>query len=377
MNTAPVQSIHLTSAHRPFDTRIFEKECRTLQEAGLSVTLIVPHERDEIRQGVRIKAVALPGNGRERLTSTTHRVYRSALEESKEAIYHFHDPELLPWMFVLKFRGRRVIYDVHEDTPRQVMYQHWIPRWLRPAASLWITILERLAGMWFDGILAVNEVIASHFPSKKTEIVPNYPMLRAFTADDAPAYRHRDAVVAYVGGITEVRGIKEMIEAIDRVEERYGARLLLAGSFYPPRLESDMKATSGWRRVIFKGWQPHQAVPGLLATSRIGIVALHPEKQYVDSFPTKLFEYMAAGLPVIVSDFPGLRRFVETHRCGLLVDPLWPEAIAEAITYLLAHPDEAEAMGRRGLQAVRASYNWEAEGRKLIALYRDVNRDVN
>ena len=150
------ESIHLTSTHRPFDTRVFQKECRSLAKAGYKVTLVVPHTEDVVVDGVQIRAVPLPANGRERLKKTTRHVYKAALKENPKAIFHFHDGELLPFMMLLKMRGRRVIYDAHEDSPRQMLYQHWIPRILRRPIGLFMWMLEWIAGRMLDHVIKLR-----------------------------------------------------------------------------------------------------------------------------------------------------------------------------------------------------------------------------
>ena len=113
----------------------------------------------------------------------------------------------------------------------------------------------------------------------------------------------------------------------------------------------------------------HEKVSELLAQARVGVATLHPDPNYLGSLPTKLFEYMAAGLPVVASNFPLWKEIVEGNKCGLTVNPLDPEEIAHAIEYLINHPDEARRMGENGRQAVLEKYNWETEGKKLLALY--------
>jgi glycosyltransferase involved in cell wall biosynthesis len=78
---------------------------------------------------------------------------------------------------------------------------------------------------------------------------------------------------------------------------------------------------------------------------------------------------MAAGLPVIASNFPLWKEIVEGNGCGICVDPLNPKEIAEAIKYLMKHPGSTEQMGKNGRRAVIEKYTWEKEGKKLLDLY--------
>lgn len=360
--------VHLASTHRAFDTRIFHKECQSLAEAGYRVTLIVPHESSEVVDDVYIRAVPPPKSGKERLTRTLWQLYQAALEEPAEAVFHFHDAELLPYMLLLKAAGRRVVYDMHEDTPLQVMYQHWIPPLVRPLVATGMKKLERLGAAVFDGLIAAEPVIARRFEERAPVTVHNFP-LASEIIDEAPPYAERPPQVAYVGTITEVRGIRELIAAVGMLPERLEARLALAGSFHPEGLRQEVETMPGWRRTGFLGWISREEMRKVLSTSRVGVVAFHPVERYRGNYPTKLFEYMAAGLPVVASDFEQLRPFVQESRCGILVDPLNPGAIAGAINWLLDHPEEAEAMGARGREAIRERYNWEGEAGKLIEFY--------
>lgn len=364
------ESIHLASTHRAFDTRIFQKECRTLALAGHPVTYIVPHHRHETIEGVRIRAVPIPKDGKERLSRTLTHIYQAALEESPEAVYHFHDAELIFHMFALKRGGRRVVYDAHEDTPKQVMYQHWIPALLRPVVARVMQAAEWFGGSVFDGVIAAEPGILQRFPAAKRALVHNYPLRDELIRGEAIPYTERPARIAYVGAITEVRGLREMLAALHSLPATLNAELVLGGPFHPPDLQTRMHTLPGAERVEARGWLTRDEVATLLGHSRAGIVTIHPTEKYLASYPTKLFEYMSAGLPVIASNFPGWRRFVEASRCGLLVDPLDPDAIASAMRWILEHPREAEAMGKRGQEAVRTQFNWEQEAQTLLAFYR-------
>ena len=131
----------------------------------------------------------------------------------------------------------------------------------------------------------------------------------------------------------------------------------------------------GWSKVRFHGWSSRTEVANILGDVRAGLVVLHPLKNYIDSFPTKMFEYMAIGLPVIASDFPLWRRIISDVNCGLFVDPQNPEAIAKAMQWILDHPQEAEDMGQRGRKAVEEVYNWKSESVKLANLYESLLGD--
>ena len=109
----------------------------------------------------------------------------------------------------------------------------------------------------------------------------------------------------------------------------------------------------------------------LLGKARVGLLLFQPDPNHMESYPNKLFEYMAAGRPVITSDFPFWRQFVSELGTGLMVDPKDPQAIAEAISWILDHPREAEAMGERGRAAVMERFTWEREADKLVGLYRN------
>lgn len=372
MQESAGESVHLTSTHRPFDTRVFQKECRSLAKAGYRVTLVVPHAEDVRVDGVQIRGVPLPGDGRERLKKTTRDVYRAALRENPEAVFHFHDAELLPFMFLLKLKGRTVIYDAHEDTPRQMRYQHWIPAALRRPIGWFMWVLEFIAGRMFDHIIAAEPVIADYFPRKRTSLIRNYPMLEEFEHCNDIPYASRPMHLGFAGGISEVRGAVELVEALALLGDAYPVKLMMAGTFYPTTLKSRVEQLPGWQQIDFKGWLNREDVLDLLARVRIGMITRHPIERHLTAFPTKLFEYMAAGLPVVVSDLPTIRPIVDACQCGILVDPLNPEAIAAGIRELLDAPDAAAAMGQRGLEAVRQQYNWDTESKKLLEIYSEL-----
>ena len=365
---AAVRVCHLSSVHRADDPRILAKECATLAEAGYDVRLIAPTPLVDTASGVRHVTVPRRSGRFSRLLRTVPAVLRAARQQDA-AIYHLHDPELLPIGLLLRHRGRAVIYDAHEDLGNQVRHKPWIPRWLRPGVARLASGVERLVARQLSAVVAATPPVAAHFPSDRTVVIRNLARSEEFAAaGEAMAYVDRDRIAAYVGNVSAPRGAREMIEAMDAVGAST-ARLRIAGDFSPSSLRDELESLPGWARVDPLGWQDRLGVARLLGGARLGLVCLHPTPSYVESYPVKLFEYMAAGLPVIASDFPLWRSIVDDAGCGLLVDPLDPAAIAAAIDTLLDDPAEAEAMGRRGRDAVLRRWSWQPEGQRLVELY--------
>jgi len=363
--------VHLTSVHPAFDGRIFHKECKSLAMAGYDVTLIAPRaEGDTSRDGVKIRAVTPPRNRVERMTRTVWNVYRAAVRANGE-IYHFHDPELMPVGVLLKTRGKRVIYDVHEDFAHDITLKHWMPTLLRGPASAVVRACELTFTAVFDRVIAVTAVIARKFPADKARLVQNFPWTHEFRCANSLPYERHEAIAVYVGGLSDDRGLREMRQAVELAAKETPVRLVIAGQVSPgakAEFERDRKSAL----IEHKGLLSRSQVAELLARARVGLVLNHPTMNYMSAQPHKLFEYMAAGLPVVASDFPPMRKIVGATGCGLLVDPLDPAAIAEVLVWLFRHPAQAAEMGQNGWRAVAERYNWERESECLIATYGEL-----
>lgn len=363
----------LSSVHSAFDVRVFHKEARTLARAGYDVTLIAQHDQDEIVNGVKIIGLPRPRNRLHRITWLTLKVFWLALKQRAD-VYHFHPPELLPIGILLKLCTRKkVIYDVHEDWPNEIRTREWIPPVLRRIAARAFGSFERTCARFIDGIILAGDAVRNLSLAKAT-VIHNYPPLEYFKNLDKGIEKKRverdNYILIFAGGLVGIRGIYEMIEAIEFASKHYRVKLRLLGKFVDTTTEARTRALQGFSQAELIGLVPYGDIPKYLSAADVGLILFHPLPNHVESRPNKLFEYMAAGLPVIASNFPLWKEIVEGNQCGLTVDPLNPREIAQTIEYLLNHPEERQRMGENGRKAVLEKYNWEREAEKLLALYQ-------
>jgi len=365
--------VHFTSVHTPFDIRIFHKECRSLAAAGYDVSFVVPHIRDEIAADVTIKAIPKSHSRLSRMTKTVWKAFRQA-EKLRAEIYHFHDSELIPLALLLRFLGRKVVYDIHEDVPRDILSKDYLPRHLRQPIAWIVERIENFSCRLFSGLVTATPFIAERFGrlNGHTVVIHNYPRLRELAPSTGVAWQQRLRAVTYVGGILPDRGIRELVTAMSLLPQDLDVTLQLAGEFFPAAFKEELSLLPGWSKVEALGLLDRTRIATLLGSVRAGIVAFLPEPNHVYALPHKLFEYMSAGIPVIASDFPLWRKIVHDIGAGLMVDPSDPKSLADAIAFVMTHSDEAEAMGRRGREAVEKYYNWEQEQKKLLHFYSDL-----
>jgi glycosyltransferase involved in cell wall biosynthesis len=362
---------HLTSVHRVEDTRILRRECQSLARAGYDVTLIAREPAVEPVAGVQVVGVGDARNRFDRMTRVAARVLRAARRHRAD-IYHLHDSELLWVGLLLKLGGYRVVYDVHEDVPRQIMHKFWIHPRARALLSWVVTVAEAVCGRLFDALVAATPTIAEKFPAAKTVVVQNFPERAIAERGSSPAGDARRYAFAYAGGLNVVQGVREIMAVADLLPE--DARGVVAGWFDSDDVEIEVKACAGWRKVDYLGEVAHATVIDAIRSASCGLVIDRPISNYLDSYSTKMFEYMACGIPVVCSNFPLWARIVGNADCGTPVDPLDPPAAADAVVQLWKDPEEARRLGENGRRSILERFNWEAEFAKLDALYQRLTR---
>lgn len=371
----PLSVCHLSTAHPVKDVRIFYKECLTLASAGFKTHLVVQHTNSEEVGGVHIVRLKKIRGRIGRVWASLTTAPLAALKTGAKII-HFHDPELLLAGVGFALIGKKVIYDVHEDYSAAILSRDWMPILFRKSVGVLFYFLEKVCSFFFSGIVVATPSIGEKFSSKKTVLVQNFPLLSDLIHENTHQRNANGTIASYVGVISKERGLMEMIEAVELLPEKLGLSLHIAGDLPPELCQAIEQKVKKNNRFVFKGLISRAEVGDLLSQSLVGLVLFHPCPNHTKSQPNKLFEYMAAGIPVIASDFPHWKKFVLENQCGLCVDPLSPIQIAKAIEWIMAHPDQAEEMGNNGRILIESRFNWETESRKLLDLYHGFGGSV-
>ncbi len=379
--TRPLEVCLLSSVHQALDNRVFYREARTLARAGHRVTLVAVHERDEVRDGISI--LGLPRVSRRRRPWVWRRMLHRAAATNAD-LYHFHDPELLvPVARLGRRTGAPTIYDVHEAYPEFFAVKDYLPAVVRYPMAWAFRILEPRLARRHHALVFADEATsrAFHTVDRPKVVLPNYPdsdFVEAGAAALADTAR-REPLVLYLGGLERNRGSRLMIDAFARVHQRRpDARLLHVGHFMPPGLEAEVR--SHVRRlgieqaVEIKGRVPFAEVGAHLARAAVGWVTWQPFAKNQKNVPTKLFEYMAYGLPVVCSDLESTRPLVASGVTGLLICADDPQAHADAILAMLDNRQAAARMGLAGRRRVVERFNWPAVEGRLTDLYSALTR---
>lgn len=362
--SAHVKICHISTVHPRYDVRIFHKEAASLAQWYEVVLLVADGLPKETKRGVKIMALPSVKNRLQRFYTSLVKIIRLARAQRAE-IYHLHDPELLPLGIILKWSGARVIYDVHEDLPRDVMRKRWLPRWIRRPLAFIIERIEIFCARRFDGIIAATQTIADRFKAynENSLAIHNYPLLKEFPT--AVAVNTRNKKFCYVGIVLSDRGIQTLLDCI--VDTDY--TLVLAGNIPEQGLEQQLRTHPGWQRVDFRGWQDRQGVRNIMKECFAGVVTLDPTQAYRESLPVKLFEYMAAGLPVVASNFTLWEKLLGAKNCCLFVNPNDKKDIFAALDRLHQNPSDAIRLGANGRAAIEHQFNWSHEAKNLQAIY--------
>ncbi|MBQ0005287.1 MAG: glycosyltransferase, partial [Clostridiales bacterium] len=280
-----------------------------------------------------------------------------------------HDPELIPFGLKLKRHGKKVIFDSHENYVAQIREKTYLNPIIRKTIAGAYKMFETYALKRFDAVVvpcSFDGINIFKGRAKKVSFIANYPTAENFASKYDPTIQ-KEFDICYVGGLTESRGIGNLVEACGKAD----CSLLLAGRFSDEAFEEKVKAMPGFKNVTYLGEIPNASIAREIQRSRIGANPLLDVGQYhhIDTFGIKVYEYMAMGVPVLMPDYYYAREQIAEAKFGVCVDTGDTDAMAEAIKGMLQDERALKEMGEIGRILVDARYNWKTQEELLLGLY--------
>lgn len=355
---------HISTVHKRYDGRILKKECVSLAKAGFDVSFVVVDGKgDELFSGVKIIDAGVTGAGRKNRFLKGTKLVRKIIQRDQPDVLHFHDPELL-FLAQKLAKKHTVIYDAHEDLPKQIMSKFYIKPFLRKTVAALARYIEKRTATKIYGVISVVDDIVERFQKYQpnTILLANYPVINTEEVID---YEQKNGDIVYAGLVEQIRGALEMAKVAGQIQEP----VHIYGPLQNEMLKTECEQLSD-SFARFYGNINQETLFNILKISSIGLILCHPVPNYINSSPNKLFEYMANGMAVVASNFPVWKDIVEVYKCGVCVNPLDVNAIREAVLYLKNNPETVIEMGKNGRKAVLERFNWEVESKKLIDFYR-------
>jgi glycosyltransferase involved in cell wall biosynthesis len=361
---------HITTTPQSSIPRLL-REASTVASMGIKPYIVAQGKTYE-EDGISFLGVGIEKSRWKRMIFTSRKIVKRALKVDSD-IYQIHDPELLPFALLFKKRGKVVIFDSHEFYGIQIELKTYIPQFIRKVVSKTYTIFETFICKRIDAVIAVCTVNGVDYfkgRARKTIMLSNLPDSEIFSNSGFILKKSESKSVVYVGSISASRGITNVIRAIGKVN----GKLYLCGPVASKSYYDEISNMDEFRHVDYRGIVSRKAIIDVLNISNIGISTLLHVGQYseIDTMPTKVYEYMALGLPVIISDTNYALKLNEKYKFGICVNPNNVDQIAEAIEYLSLNPVEAVEMGKMGMELVKNEFNWKIEEQKLINLYKEL-----
>jgi glycosyltransferase involved in cell wall biosynthesis len=359
---------HFTSVHPWHDIRIYKKMCVSLAESGFELILIAPNAEEGIHEGVQVISVpAETGSRFKRVLNTAKQVYLKALEVDAD-LYHFHDPELLPFGKKLAKYGKKVVYDSHEDVPSDILYKDWIkPSLLRKLVSKVYNFYEKRTICKLAGIISVSAPITAKFKHPLTATIKNYPLVEKI-AQNAGTKSTGQLKLNYSGGLSQIRGIKELVQAVEYMKT--DVSLVITGAWQAENYRIECEALNGWKKVDYRGLVSLEENYKIISQCHIGVVNLLPIGNNLNSLPIKTYEYFACGLVVQMSDLDFWKE--EFGDYAFYHDPYRPKELAKKLDYLAENRDQFEKWAESGKNFIIKERSWKSQHELLVAFYNKI-----
>ncbi|MEW6600037.1 MAG: glycosyltransferase family 4 protein [Nitrospirota bacterium] len=356
------------------DARSFYKEGRTLNKAGFDVSILGLYESRSTVDGIKLSGFKPSKSRLLRFLVTNYQIFRKALKDSAD-IYHFHDLDFIPWAILLKALTKaKVVYDIHEAYPEYMLIKSYIPKPMRKFLSVFVSTIEQSSVHFFDGIIPNDNFISKSFRHRRNITIFNFPTLDFFQDGNATVWQEREYDLFYHGSLPKYH-FEIMMEIAEKLNaEKIGNKwgIVTKDDQIIIWAKQELKKRNLTANFDFLPYTDYLNVFEYLSRAKIGIIPLPPYKKFMKNIPLKMFEFMGCGLPVVLSDLPPSRQFIEGRNCAIAVEPDNIGEYAKAIKMLLNNSGRAVEMGQNGKKLIFENYNWSNEEEKLLKLYSDL-----
>lgn len=365
-----IKICHVTNTHPRYDGRILYKECVSLASFGYDVTLLVcDNLKNEIIN--KVKIVSTNDIFKKRI----HRFFKSKkslklkINEINADVFHLHEPDLLLLAKYLKKKGKKVIFDSHEDYPVLFLERKWIPRFLRPMLSKLYSFYEKSILEILDGVITVSPHIEKRLKraNKNVVTITNYPII-----NELPLKKHFNKEICFAGGVKDFWNHENIIIAISKIED---IKYKIAGKGENNYIEN-LKTLDGYNKVEMLGYLNHESIKKIYSEASIGmcICSYRPNVGYKEGSLgiTKIFEYMANGLPIICTDFEIFKTIIDKYKCGFYVRPDDVNEIREKIELIINNDKLKHTMSKNAFKAAKEEFNWHSQEKYLLDFYKGI-----
>ena len=372
----------------PFRSQtVFRKEAKTLKEAGWHVRVIawdrknqypkkdtvddIPIDNISVRASYETKGIYIVFKT---IGFWLIALYKLFIYRHQVDVFHCQDLNtLVPGLVASRLLNKPVVFDAKDPYPEMISIVH------SAAFVKFTNFVERFLCRHVDTIRTVNQLMRQRFEkitSKPIHIVHNYPELKDFNPEK---YQGKEAdqtlVFGRIGQIREGMGIEETVEAIKHILKKVRVQLLFVGRIKDSYRYRFMELIDPIRNnVEYVNEVPYSNIPDYYY--RMDVFMLLYNMKGIASYisPTKLFDSMAMGVPVIASDVGETRDFVEKYKCGLVIKSNEKELILNAMETMIFNPDLRITFGQNGLRAAKTTTNWEKEKIKFVKVFNDCIR---
>lgn len=374
-----IKVCHVISGYYRNDARVFQRQCKSLKEAGFAVSILTNDDQpDEIIEDIPIYSTKNYWSSRLRILVSAKKQFLKRATEIDADIYQMHSPELLSLGIYLKSVGKIVVYDAHEDLPRHIIEKDWLPRFTRKLLSFLVEKYINYQLRSYHAIISPHSHVVDNLKeiNSNTTLITNFAKVLPKEQISLNDYLQRNQVLCYSG---TVYSHSNQISILDALNDLPDVSYNIAGYFSADYLGIISKHFS-YNKLNYFGRINWADLNGFYNKARIGVVVIDYKLNLGGKKGTyavnKIFEYMEASLPIICTDYDLWQEIIDEFNCGICVEPGNVKQMTEAISFLLNNPEEAYRMGQNGRKAVHQKYNWSTQHEVYINLFNMLGNGI-